>query len=359
MVEAAKASKGRSTAGTASDILEVVRILPDVLFRCYKGKDGRIYWSLNEGGLAEQFHLTTAEIQGKTLEDLFPGGASDELREHFEEAFRGESTIFTNQIGDRHFRHFPKPILDEEGNVTEVVGYIADVTDLVRTQAELERANRELDAFVHAASHDLRNPLTALHTLVQVMREQCGDSLDDKAMQYLAKMDDTVASMQSITSALLQLSRARNAELVRVPVDLTALARDVAKTLEMEDPKREVTWEIEPDLHAQADRDLLRIVLQNLLGNAWKYTAPHPATISFTREDSDCGPAFVVRDHGPGFEPSLARMLFEPFKRAHGEEFQGSGVGLSTVERVIRRHGGTVWAESSKDDGTSFWFTLP
>ncbi len=343
----------------AADIMEVVRTLPDVLFRCYKGDDGKIYWSLNEGGLAEAFGLTTKDIQGKSLHDLFPGGASPELEEHFELAFQGVSTIFTNQIGDRHFRHYPKPIMGEDGKVKEVVGYIAEVTDLVQTQRELELANRELDAFVHTASHDLKNPLTVLNTLIQVFGEQNRAKLDAPGRQYLDKMRNTVATMQSMTGALLQLSTARNAPLEKRTVNLSALAHEVAQNLQMADKERNVIFDIRSDMTVKADKALMGIVLQNLISNAWKYTAPGAAKITFERVPTSRGEAFVVRDDGPGFDSDAAAQIFEPFRRSHGTEFEGSGVGLSTVDRIIHRHGGDVWAESAPGKGASFFFTLP
>lgn len=333
--------------------------MPDVLFRCFKGDDGRIYWSLNEGGLAEAFGLTTKDIEGKTLHDLFPGGASPELEEHFELAFQGVSTIFTNQIGDRHFRHFPKPILNEDGSVKEVVGYIAEVTDLVQTQRELELANQELDAFVHAASHDLKNPLTVLNTLLQVFGEHYRAGLDASGRQYMEKMRSTVTKMQSMTDALLQLSVARNAPLEKRSVSLSALAHEVAQNLQMSDKKRNVIFDIGTELRAQADKALLGIVLQNLLSNAWKYTAPNMARITVSAVETERGPAFVVRDDGPGFDSAAAAAIFEPFHRSHGIDFEGSGVGLSTVGRIIHRHGGEVWAESAPGEGAAFFFTLP
>lgn len=339
--------------------MEVVRTLPDVLFRCYKGDDGQIYWSLNEGGLAEAFGLTTKDIQGKSLHDLFPGGASPELEEHFELAFQGISTIFTNQIGDRHFRHFPKPIMGDDGKVKEVVGYIAEVTDLVQTQTELELVNRELDAFAHTASHDLKNPLTVLNTLVQLFGEQYKMKLDAPGRQYLEKMRQTVTTMQSMTDALLQLSRARHAPLEKRNVNLSALAHEIAQNLQMSDSDRNVIFDIRPDLVVKADKALMGIVLQNLISNAWKYSAQDAAKITFHDVETPSGPGFVVRDNGPGFDPEIAASIFEAFHRAHGTEIEGAGIGLNTVYRIMHRHGGEVWAESSPGQGAAFFFTLP
>lgn len=340
------------------DILDVVRILPDVLFRCYKKEDGRIYWSLNEGGLAQEFGLTTAEIEGKTLDELFPGGASDELHEHFEAAFRGESTIFTNQIGDRHFRHFPKPVLDDQGNVVEVVGYIADVTDLIRTQQRLARANRELDAFVHAASHDMRTPLAVLGTLVQVLHRRHGEALGDDGVQVVERMEETVGRVQGMLEDLLELSRARNRPLEKEAVDVSALARDVAADVDEQVPDRSARWDIEDGLTARADAGLLRVLFQNLLGNALKYAGRgRTAHVAVRQEQGEQGSFFVVADDGPGFEPDAGDRIFEAFFRLD-EEGPGTGIGLSTVRRIVERHGGRVWAESRPGEGARFCFTL-
>ncbi len=339
------------------DVMDVVRILPDVLFRCYKAEDGKIYWSLNEGGLAEEFGLTTKQIQGKSLHELFPGGASPELEEHFELAFQGVSTIFTNEIAGRHFRHYPKPIMGPDGKVTEVVGYIAEVTDLVETQRELERANQELDAFAHSVSHDLRNPLTVLSTIAQVMERAYKKQLDAAGRQYLAKMQQTVTTMLSMTQSLLDLSTARNKELDRRRVDLSAIAHDVAQGLQTSHSERNVRFRIQPDLEAEADSGLMRVLLQNLISNAWKYAGTAPL-IEFLQQDTEHGPAFVVRDDGPGFPPEQAESLFKAFNRGQ-DDIEGSGIGLSTVARIVARHGGTAWAASEPGKGAAFWFTLP
>ncbi len=338
------------------DVMDVVRILPDVLFRCFKGDDGKIYWSLNEGGLAEEFGLTTDEIRGKSLHELFPGGASPELEEHFELAFQGISTIFTNQIGDRHFRHYPKPIMDDDGNVVEVVGYIAEVTDLINTQKELEAANQELDAFAHTVSHDLRNPLTVLSTIAQVLNDQYKTELDATGRNYLQKMQRTVKQMHTMAEALLDLSTARNKELEKRTVNLSEIAHDVAQALQTSDPKRNVTFDLQPSIVAKADPGLMRVLLQNLISNAWKYAGEAPR-IEFKLESTEQGPAYVVRDNGPGFPKEQAQALFRAFQRAHDDHIEGTGIGLSTVARIVARHGGHAWATS--DGGAAFWFTLP
>ncbi len=343
---------------SSDDILDVVRILPDVLFRCYKGDDGKIYWSLNEGGLAEEFGLTTDKIQGLSLDELFPGGASPELHDHFERAFRGERHIFTNEMGDRHFRHFPQAIPDDDGHIKEVVGYIADVTDLVETQRALARANRELDAFVHAASHDLKNPLAAMKNLVELLRKKPDALTGPKGEEIIGRMSNTIRNMNDMIFDYLQLSRARNAKIERDTVDLTALAHDVIQDLESDDGSLEVDWQIQDGLTDDADPGLMRMILQNLLGNALKYSSRQERPqIRFHRVQLEDGPAYCIEDNGVGFSMDDAEPIFEVFHRVH-DDFPGTGVGLSTVRRIIEHHEGTVWAESQPGEGAKFYFRL-
>jgi PAS domain S-box-containing protein len=338
----------------ASDLMDVVRLLPDVLFRCYKGDDGKIYWSLNEGGLAEQFGLTTKQIVGKSLHELFPGGASPELEEHFEAAFRGESTIFTNEIAGRHFRHFPKPVVGPDGKVKEVVGFIAEVTELVEAERRLAQANQDLESFVRSVSHDLRNPLVALSNLLHVVRSQgdAGDATTRNAT--LDRMAGIVERLEGTIEGLLRLSRASRAPIQTTAVDVTAMAKDVVATLQDKDPDRHVTVQIDPGLRANADPELLRTVLENLIGNAWKYSAKTPDARIHVYADGD---AIVVEDNGAGFDEAQAARLFAPFERLHGAEFDGHGIGLSIVHRIIERHGGTIEAEGRPSKGARFRFT--
>lgn len=340
------------------DLMQIVRLLPDVLFRCYKGPDGKIYWSLNEGGLAEEFHLTTAEVQGKTLHDLFPGGASPELEEHFEDAFRGKPTIFTNEIAGRHFRHYPQPVYDADGNVEAVVGYIAEVTDLVKTQEKLAKANLELQTFAHAISHDLQNPLMTLVALVEILARR-SDGFDDKTRDVLERMERTVHRMQYISEDVLYLSQVSREGLERVDVDVSRLVQTIRHGLEATATQHDVAWDVAEGMRVDADERLCRIVFENVLGNAWKYTAGRkPTRISVWQEDEDGRRWTVVEDDGVGFDPSDAKRIFQPFQRAHAGPVGGTGVGLSTVKRIVDRHGGDIRAEGHPGEGATIRFTL-
>lgn len=343
------------SAAISEGILDVVRILPDVLFRCFKGDDGKIYWSLNEGGLAQEFGVTTHEIVGKSLDELFPGGASPELHDHFERAFRGERHIFTNEMGGRHFRHFPQAVYDEEGGVREVVGYIADVTDLVEAQQALARANRELDAFVYAASHDMRNPLTALKTFVQLLQRNPAALQGARGDEILQRMSNTIGHMDALIEDYLRMSQVRHASVQRSDIDLTAMARDVQQELEADTSMPPAQWHIQDDMRARVDPGLARTLLQNLMGNAWKYSSKEdPPRIEIRMEPSPEGQVLVVADNGVGFPPDQADALFEAFTRLH-DDFPGTGIGLSTVRRIVEHHGGAVWAEGEVGRGARFY----
>lgn len=338
----------------AEDIMGVVRLLPDVLFRCYKGDDGKIYWSLNEGGLAEQFGLTTKEIEGKSLDELFPGGASDELHQHFEDAFNGKVTIFTNEIEGRHFRHFPQPIFDDDGNVTEVVGFIAEVTELVETERALQSANRELEAFAYTASHDFRGPLSTMRIDAANLLNRLPEG--SKERQSAERIQRSTERLARMVESLLQLSRAGQDSLDRRPVDIANVARSIATDLRQRDPDREVSWNIAETLPVEGDPTLLESAMQNLLENAWKFTADREgARITIQAGEDGC---IEVKDNGPGFNPDEAEAIFEAFTRLDPGR-QGTGIGLATVKRIIERHGGTIEAEGHPGEGATFRFSLP
>ncbi len=334
--------------------MDVVRLLPDVLFRCYKAEDGKIYWSLNEGGLAEQFGLTTKEIEGKSLDELFPGGASDALHQHFEDAFNGKVTIFTNEIEGRHFRHYPQPVFDKDGNVTEVVGFIAEVTELVETERALQAANRELEAFAYTASHDFRGPLSTMRIdAVNLLNQLPEDSPEWKSAQRIQRSADRLATM---VDGLLQLSRANQDSLDRRPVDIANVARSIAANLEEQDLNRHVTWDIAETLPVQGDPALIESAVQNLLENAWKYTSD--ATDAHISVQAAEDGFIEISDNGSGFDPEEADAIFEAFTRLDKKR-PGSGIGLATVKRIMERHGGTIEAIGRPGSGSTFRFHLP
>jgi PAS domain S-box-containing protein len=226
---------------------------------------------------------------------------------------------------------------------------------------QLEAANKELEAFSYSVSHDLRAPLRGIDGFSQALLEECGDRLDARGKGYLERVRGAAQRMGQLIEDMLALSRVTRTEMRREPVDVSALAEAVARELESGAPQRQVEFVIGTGLSATGDARLLRVVLQNLLGNAWKFTSRRArARIEFgTAPGPDGKPAFFVRDNGAGFDMAYAHKLFGAFQRLHGvTEFEGTGVGLATVQRIVRRHGGEAWAEGRVGGGATFYFTL-
>ena len=226
---------------------------------------------------------------------------------------------------------------------------------------KLEAANKELDDFAHSVSHDLRAPLRAISGFGQFLAEECGPALGDSGGSHLRRILQSAHQMGALIDSLLEFARASRAELRRVPVDLSAMMLEVAREQQQAQPLRHVHLECAPGLRVPGDPVLLRTVLTNLLGNAWKYTGKiAEARIEFggTIRDEQC--CCFIRDNGVGFDMQYVHRLFGPFQRLHSQsEFEGSGVGLATVQRIIHRHGGKVWAEAERNVGATFFFTLP
>ena len=225
---------------------------------------------------------------------------------------------------------------------------------------QLEAANRELEAFAYAVSHDLRAPLRSMSGFSQILQETAPPGLDEKSRHYLQRIHDASMRMSGLIEDLLNLSRIGRSELTARPISLSQVAAEAAAAVRERHPKRDVQLEVAPGLEVNADPRLLRIALENLLSNAWKYTArATQASVSVGVQAGEHGPVYFVRDNGVGFDIKYADKLFVPFQRLHPEtEFPGSGIGLVTVQRIIARHGGRVWADAKPDEGATFYFTL-
>jgi len=225
---------------------------------------------------------------------------------------------------------------------------------------ELERSNKDMETFSYSVSHDLRAPLRAIDGFSKALLDEYGGKLDEQALHYLQRVRTATQKLSTLINDLLELSRVGRGGLRRELIDLTEMARGVIAELESGDPLRNVAIEIEGGLWAAADAHLVTIVLVNLLGNAWKFTAKRAeARIAFGRECRGDETVFYVRDNGAGFDLAYAGKLFAPFQRMHADaEFEGSGIGLATAQRVISRHGGQMWAEAAVDAGATFHFTL-
>ncbi|GAB4256277.1 MAG: hypothetical protein Kow0065_04970 [Methylomicrobium sp.] len=226
--------------------------------------------------------------------------------------------------------------------------------------AQLEAANKELEAFSYSVSHDLRAPLRAIDGFSNMLAADYGDTLDDKASRYLDRILHAARRMGELIDDLLQLSRVGRGDLRCVDVDLSKMVREILADLRHRDPNRQVELRIAPDCRAFGDSQLLKIVLENLLANAWKFTRNRePAKIEFGTYRDGEQTVYYVRDNGAGFNPKYVHKLFGAFQRLHSEEeFEGTGVGLATVQRIIARHEGSVWAESRPDEGAAFFFKL-
>ena len=231
---------------------------------------------------------------------------------------------------------------------------------LERRGAELTAANAELEAFSYSVSHDLRSPLRSIDGFSQALLEDYGERLDADWVDYLKRVRAGSQRMGDLIDDMLSLSRVTRSEMRREKVDLGALARAVANELEERQPERQVNFVLPEELTANGDARLLRLALENLLGNAWKFTGKQPeATIEFGVTRRDGTPEYFVRDDGTGFDMAYADKLFGAFQRLHTtEEFEGTGVGLATVRRVVRSHGGRIWADAEEGKGATFYFTL-
>ena len=231
---------------------------------------------------------------------------------------------------------------------------------LQQAKAATEWVNRELEAFSYSVAHDLRAPLRSIDGFSLALLEDYSDRLDDQGKQDLRHVREAAQEMAELIEGLLTLSRVARSELRRELVDLASVARAVLVHLKNGEPDREVETVVPQQLMVEGDPRLLRIVLDNLLGNAWKFSRHQArAKIEIGATDSNGPQTYFVRDNGAGFDMTYATKLFGVFQRLHSEsEFEGTGIGLATVQRIIHRHGGRVWAEGAVDHGSAFYFTL-
>jgi light-regulated signal transduction histidine kinase (bacteriophytochrome)/CheY-like chemotaxis protein len=226
---------------------------------------------------------------------------------------------------------------------------------------ELKNKNSELEAFSYSVSHDLRAPLRSIDGFSKLLLAEYAGKLDARGQDYLHTVRESAQRMGQLIDDLLLLSWVGRADLTRDQIDLSAIAKKVSEELKRKDPKRHIKWCIEDQLLVEADSGLMRAVFDNLLGNAWKFTAKVSAPrIEVGTNQQEGVAVFFVRDNGAGFNMAYAEKLFSPFQRLHTEsEFEGTGIGLATVRRIVDRHGGRIWADSAVDHGATFYFTIP
>jgi PAS domain S-box-containing protein len=368
--EALQESEGR--------FVQFMRYLPAMTF--IKDCERRIVF-VNER-VGQVFGLAAADCLGKVSEDLWPGPIGRKIRED-DERVLGNGEVMTvvqeipTQDGPRVFRAIKFPI--PRGQQPPLLGDISlDVTEIRQAEekvrqlnveleqrvrdrtAELEAANQELEAFSYSVSHDLRAPLRAMDGFSMALLEDCAGKLDKTAQDHLRRIRAGSQRMAALIDDLLNLSREARAEMRRESVDLTAMAEEIGAEFQRAHPDRQVKSVVAPALAADADARMLRMVLNNLLDNAWKFTSKHEqARIEVGAREQDGQRVFFVRDNGAGFDMAYAGRLFGAFQRLHStQEFAGTGIGLAIVQRIIQRHGGRVWAEGAVGQGATVYFTL-
>jgi PAS domain S-box-containing protein len=341
-------------------------------------KDDELRYIIVNTANAAFFGRGVEEIVGRTDAELMPAGAAAACRASDMLAVSTVGVVVTTERqGTRVYESRKFPVALADGR-TGIGGYVRDVTEQRHAEAEirrlatdlerrvdqrtaqLEATNRELESFAYSISHDLRSPLRALDGFSEILLQDYSETLDDAGRDYLRRIKGAANHMAGLMDGLLQLSRLNRDGLDFTDVDLSALAGSFVAELRERDPARDVVVDIAPGLVARADPKLMRVVLENLLGNAWKFTARHEkARIEFGADQTDGGTTFYVRDDGAGFDMRYAKNLFGAFQRLHTpDQFEGTGIGLATVQRVVHRHGGTVWAEGEVEKGATFWFTL-
>ena len=326
---------------------------------------------------------TSQELAGQTAALLVPERYRKVYLQQYAVYFAnhgGQMTTTSLELSAVHKdgREFPieicmKPLETEQGIL--VTSAIRDISQRKQTEqkvtrlneqleqraAELEASNKELEAFSYSVSHDLRSPLLNIEGFSQVLLEDYADCLDAEGQEHLKHVRSSCQQMEEIINALLALSKMMRTEMFRQGVDLSALAGQIVNELKAKAPDRAVDVVIANGLTTDADPQLLRVVLENLLSNAWKFTSKQPrARIEVgSLVQSNGEQVFYVRDDGAGFDMDHATNLFTPFKRLHkASDFQGTGIGLATVQRVVARHGGKIWAAGAVDHGATFCFTL-
>lgn len=335
-------------------------------------------------GAERIFGYAAGEVLGQRLEMLLPDRARQQHGRHVRQF--AQSAVQARQMGDRGTISgrrkdgsiFPAEASISRFNIGGRIIFTAILRDVTATQAaeeaiqrlnddlsrrahQLENANRELEAFSYSVSHDLRAPLRTITGFAQVLQEDVADRLGPEGIDYLNRITEASRRMALLIDDLLALSRLTRGSIRRQPVNLSEMAAAVIDELRDSEPQRQVAVSIEDGLESMADPVLMRTVLVNLLGNAWKYTGRRPAaSIALGCRDDGGRRAFFVRDNGAGFDMAYVDKLFCPFQRLHAmKDYPGNGVGLATVQRIIHKHGGEVWAEGMVDQGATFHFTLP
>ncbi len=348
----------------------IVENIPDMIF--VKEASELRFERINRAG-EELLGLDRKELLGKNDFDFFPRDQAEAFQVRDRETLSNREVIdipeepIQTKKGERWLHTKKVPVLDESGEARYLLGISEDITErrvaaaaLVAAKIAAEAANQELEAFSYAVAHDLRAPLRAIDGFTHAIQEDCVEQLDAVGIDHLGRVRSAAQQMSQRIDALLGLSRLTRGAFVRERVDLTRLAQQSGARLREANPGSGVKLVVEEGLAAEGDARLLTALFDNLLGNCWKFTAggEHPR-VEVGRRMEDGRSVFFVRDNGAGFDQAYASKLFGAFQRLHSPtEFEGSGIGLATVQRIVRRHGGRIWGEGAVGRGATFSFTL-
>jgi PAS domain S-box-containing protein len=348
----------------------IVENLPDMLF-VKEARDLR-FERINRAG-EELLGIDRAALLGKNDFDFFPREQAESFHARDRETLDGRVVVeileepIQTKSGERWLHTKKVPVLDQYGVPKYLLGISDDITERRNAAAALrtakdaaEAANQELEAFSYSVAHDLRAPLRSIDGFSQALMEDYSDKLDAEGLSHLQRVRSSTQHMGELIDGLLGLSRLSRGEIVRDKVDLTRIAQQSGARLREAHPQRQVELVVHDGLDTQGDARLLTAALDNLLGNSWKFTSKcDHARVEVGRRTEEGRAIFFVRDNGAGFEQAYAHKLFGVFQRLHPTtEFEGSGIGLATVQRIVRRHGGRVWAEGEVGRGATFYFTL-
>ena len=324
-------------------------------------------------GAERMFGYLAKEAIGRYIGFVYPEDQQDSLLKEVinplkEKGIHETEVRMRRKSGEEFFALLSLSVIyDDRGKPKGLIGYSIDINDrkaaeakIMRQQKALETANRELEAFSYSVSHDLRAPLRSIDGFSSVIYDDYYELLDNEGKKNLQRIRHNAQRMAALIDDLLQLSRVTRQEFHKENINLSLLAQDVAQKYKYENPDRDVTITIDDNMKAEGDAGLLRIALDNLISNAWKYTEKLPhAEIAFHKIKQNGSIAYCIEDNGAGFDMRYAGKLFGAFQRLHSpDEFSGNGIGLATVSRIIHRHGGKIWAEGEIDKGARFYFTL-
>ena len=348
----------------------------EALFRALAEQAPQVVWTINPKGQVTYFNRAWFDLVGGDLQDWagtrwFDAMHPEDLPD-MQANWEGAMASSLPYVGIRRVRskngnyhtmsYRASPVLDNQGEVSFWVGIDADITEIKTVEAALRLSNEELEAFAYSVSHDLRSPLNTVDGFSRLLAKQVNSDPNLKVQHYLSRIQAGVAQMGRLIEDLLSLSQVTRMHLRYEEVDLSALGHRVVDGWKARQPGRQVAVHIEEGLTAQCDGRLIKILMENLIGNAWKFTSMADEASIYVGQTLDAAgqPEFFVRDNGVGFDMAYADKLFVAFQRLHAvSEFPGTGIGLATVGRVVSRHGGRVWAESVLGRGATFFFTLP